>query len=242
MSKDHLLDYSIRRRIYDSQYWKQYCFGLNLVSFIDRSQLITAVGGVYGIPFRRPTHFLCLFLKLLELNPSNDVVEMFLNTKSWQMKYLQLLTALFIRFTWTKDPDKLYNNLELLLSRYNKFAVATDDGYIIKYFDEIIYDFLNEKTWYGINLPPIPPRSLCKLPERYSELSILREKIRIEEFARLGMNENGELINENTENHKSKKLIFKKKKNKVKHIDDKEKEEIDEENRIRASLGLKLLQ
>jgi len=91
VAPQHLIDTALRHKIFRSVFFNQYCFGVNLVTFVDRSQLLKGVGGVYGL-FQQPCNFICLFLKLLELEPSEVVIQTFLNTKTWQMKYLRVLS------------------------------------------------------------------------------------------------------------------------------------------------------
>ena len=87
MAPQHLVDTTTRHKIYNSVYWQQYCFGLNLVTLVDRAQHLTCVGGLFGV-MKQPCNFYCLFLKLLELEPSERVIESFLSTRTWQMKHL----------------------------------------------------------------------------------------------------------------------------------------------------------
>ena len=227
----HLIDPKTRHKIYNSVYWLQYCFGVNLVVFVDRAQMIKGVGGLYG-HLKQPCEFLCLFLKLLELEPSRDIILYFLNTKCWQMKHLRLLAALYVRFTF--PPEDVYRFLEPLLLQYNQVAILRDDAFQITHFDEIIHSFLHDEFWCGVSLPPLTPR--VGLPPRLSPLRHLSDGLRAEVFAEMGMAPDGQLLEELEEKKKLKlkgKLKFKSKKStkkkKVEVVD-----EIAEENRIRA--------
>lgn len=46
------------------------------------------VGGMYGEP-QKPTHFICLILKMLQIQPDKDIVVEFI--KNDDFKYLRLL-------------------------------------------------------------------------------------------------------------------------------------------------------
>ncbi|KAH0801649.1 PRP38 family protein [Histomonas meleagridis] len=234
----HLLDPKTRHKIYNSVYWLQYCFGVNLVVFVDRAQMIKGVGGLYG-HLKLPCEFLCLFLKLLELEPSRDIILYFLNTRCWQMKHLRLLAALYVRFTF--PPEEVYIVLEPLLMQYNQVAILRDDEFQITHFDEIIHSFIHDEFWCGVSLPPLTPR--VGLPPRHSPLNHLNEALREEVFFFFLMAPDGQLFEEIEEKKKLKlkgKLKFKSKK---KHKKEKPVivDEIAEENRIRALLGLKPL-
>ena len=261
VAPQYLIDTATRRSIYQSNYWNQYCFGVNLVTFVDRAQNLNGVGGVYGM-FKEPCNFLCLFLKLLELEPSKAVIHAFLNTRPWQMKHLRLLAALYVRFVF--PPEEVYIILEDLMAQYNKVAVLREDGYHIEHFDEVIYSFLNDKFWCGITFPPLTPR--VGLPPRKTPLAHMEEDLRIQEFDSFGLTPNGEL-KEVAEKQKIKetktgKLKFKvkkpvhnskiKKENQTESVEKEQETEetphdidlddVDEQNRIRAMLGIPLLE
>ncbi|KAK8871089.1 Pre-mRNA-splicing factor 38A [Tritrichomonas musculus] len=248
MAPQHLLDPKTRHKIYESVFWLQYCFGVNLVTLVDRAQLLQGVGGLYG-QLKAPCNFLCLFLKLLELEPSEEVIRQMLNTKSWQMKNLRLLAALYVRFTY--PCEQVYLILEPLLQQYNKVAILKNDGWEITYFDVVIQSFIKEDFWCGVSFPPLTPR--VGIPPRLSPLSHLLDKIHDEVYEELGMDPSGELFEVLQEKQKLKirGLIFKnktkgkkkKKKSKSKAGEQEQNQvnEIEEENKLRAMLGLPLL-
>ena len=127
--------------------------------------------------------------------------------------------------------------------QYNQVAILRNDGYEITHFDEIINDFINEKFWCGVSLPPLTPR--VGLPPRISSLSYQGEALRAEVFREMGMNPDGELLEEIEEKKKlklkGKLFIKKKKKNGKKKEEQNNINEIEEENKLRAMLGLKPL-
>ena len=125
------------------------------------------------------------------------------------------------------------------MKQYNKVAVLREDGYKVEHFDEVVYSFLNERIWCGITFPPLTPRQ--GLPQRTTPLAHLEDDIRVEEYKKLGLTPEGELIKE--EKEKSKGLQFKITKIKKKKRIEKETDGVDleEENRIRAALGIPLL-
>ena len=96
----HLVEKIIRERIYDSIYWKEDCFGLTgkplgsggwrdcsgrslthcvciccffiAATLMDRAVELTCIGGEFGS--HEPTPFLCLLLKMLQLQPEKEIV------------------------------------------------------------------------------------------------------------------------------------------------------------------------
>ncbi|KAI9613202.1 hypothetical protein KEM48_003897 [Puccinia striiformis f. sp. tritici PST-130] len=63
-----LIDKVLRSRIYDSEYWKESCFGLTAETIIDKTVFdLNYLGSTFTANLR-PTPFICLLLKLLQLN------------------------------------------------------------------------------------------------------------------------------------------------------------------------------
>ncbi|KAF2686291.1 PRP38-domain-containing protein [Lentithecium fluviatile CBS 122367] len=73
-----LFEKGVRERITDSYYWKEQCFGLNAATLCDRAAELKFIGGTTGI-MGKPTPFLCLAFKLLQLVPEKDIILEFLN-------------------------------------------------------------------------------------------------------------------------------------------------------------------
>lgn len=67
-----LVETVIRNRIYESNYWKEHCFALTAESLIDKAIELRTIGGVYGN--QRPTEFICLLLKLLQIQPEKEIL------------------------------------------------------------------------------------------------------------------------------------------------------------------------
>lgn len=67
-----LMEKAVRDRITESYYWKEQCFGLNAATLCDRAVELTFIGGTYGQ--QKPTPFLCLAFKLLQLTPEREIV------------------------------------------------------------------------------------------------------------------------------------------------------------------------
>lgn len=84
-----LVEKVIRTRIWESEYWKEQCFALTgkiylsdssfytnislaAESLIDKAIELNTIGGVYGN--QRPTHFISLLLKLLQIQPEKEIL------------------------------------------------------------------------------------------------------------------------------------------------------------------------
>jgi len=72
------IEKGVRERITESYYWKEQCFGLNAATLCDRAAELKFIGGTTGIT-GKPTPFLCLAFKLLQLVPEKAIILEYLN-------------------------------------------------------------------------------------------------------------------------------------------------------------------
>lgn len=68
----NLIEKIVRTRVQDSVYWKESCFGLSAETLVDKAVELVGIGGQYGN--QKPTEFLCLALRLLQLRPDFDII------------------------------------------------------------------------------------------------------------------------------------------------------------------------
>ncbi|KAJ2937053.1 hypothetical protein H1R20_g47, partial [Candolleomyces eurysporus] len=104
-------------RIYESTYWKEHCFALTAETIIDKALELKYIGGVYGN--QRPTEFLCLLLKLLQIQPEKEILVEYLRAE--EFKYLRALASLYIRMTF--GAVEVYELLEPLLKDFRKLRL-----------------------------------------------------------------------------------------------------------------------
>lgn len=78
----------LRMKIYDSTYWKEHCFALTAEAVVDKAVDIKSLGGTYG-GARKPSKFVCLLLKLLQLQPDKDIIIEFIKNEDY--KYVRIL-------------------------------------------------------------------------------------------------------------------------------------------------------
>ncbi|KAG9664317.1 PRP38-domain-containing protein, partial [Aureobasidium melanogenum] len=149
-----LFEKAVRDRIVDSYYWKEQCFGLNAATLCDRAVDLTFIGGTYGIG-QKPTPFLCLAFKLLQITPEKEIILHYLQQEDW--KYLRALAAFYIRLTW--EPKDIYQTLEAYLSDYRKLKRRTRDAYTLSYVDQFIDDLLTKDRVCATSLWKMPSRT-----------------------------------------------------------------------------------
>jgi len=169
----HLLEKAVRDRIVDSYYWKEQCFSLNEATLCDRAAAMTFIGGTYGQ--QKPTPFLCLALKLLQLMPERAIVLEYLH--QGEFKYLTALAAFYVRLTF--EPREVYGTLEPLLGDWRKLRRRTrEGGYALTYVDQFVDDLLIKERVCGTSLRKLPVRTLLEdLGQLEARVSPLGEEV-----------------------------------------------------------------
>ncbi|PRW20472.1 chloroplastic isoform X1 [Chlorella sorokiniana] len=169
----NLIEYISRQKIYDSVYWKQECFGLSAERLVDKAVELKEVGGMYGEP-AKPTHFIALILKMLQIQPSKDVVVEFI--KNDDFKYLRLLGAFYLRLVGR--PLDVYQYLEPLYNDYRKVRVRELMGkQELGHVDELIDAMLTKDRLFTIALPRLPARlTLERAGQLEPRVSVLDEE------------------------------------------------------------------
>ena len=173
----HLLDKPVLDRVVDSYYWKEQCFAINEETLCDRAVDMTYFGGTYGQ--QKPTPFICLCLKLLQLMPERDIILEYLHQT--EFKYLTALAAFYVRLTFEPAED-VYTTLEPLLGDYRKLRRRTrDGGYSLTYIDQFVDDLLTKDRVCATILPRLAQRTQLeddgKLEERESPLGAELDEI-----------------------------------------------------------------
>jgi pre-mRNA-splicing factor 38A len=153
----HLVERIVRGRVLESQYWQQHCFALNAEGLVDKACELEAIGGVCS-ENNKPTPFLCLTLKMLQVLPEPAIVlELLLNG---EFKYARALAAFHLRLTG--NPAEIYAMLEPLLGDYSKLRVQTRVGWELVCMDEFVHQLLHESHACEIALPRIPARKVLE--------------------------------------------------------------------------------
>ncbi|KAK2145922.1 hypothetical protein LSH36_647g01007 [Paralvinella palmiformis] len=154
----YLIEKITRTRIYESKYWKEQCFALTAELVVDRAMELRYVGGVYGGNVK-PTPFLCLLLKMLQIQPEKDIVIYFITQQDY--KYTRALGAIYLRLTGSSMD--CYKYLEPLLLDYRKIRVMDKDGaFQLSHMDEFIDGLLHEERMCDIILPRIQKRQVLE--------------------------------------------------------------------------------
>jgi len=154
----YLVEKIIRSRIYDCKYWKEECFALTAELLVDKAMELRYVGGVYSGNIK-PSPFLCLTLKMLQIQPEKDIVIEFI--KNEDFKYVRALGAFYLRLIGTSMD--CYKYLEPLLNDYRKIRMQGRDGkFALSHMDEFIDDLLREERVNDVILPRIQKRHILE--------------------------------------------------------------------------------
>ncbi|KAK3954375.1 PRP38 family-domain-containing protein [Pseudoneurospora amorphoporcata] len=137
-----IMEKAVRERIIDSYFYKEQCFGVNEADIVDRVvEHVDFIGGVAGT-VQKPTPFLCLAFKLLQLAPSDDILNEYLQFGGEKFKYLRALALFYIRLT-RKDQD-VYKTLEPFLEDRRKLRRKGRNGTSLTYMDVFVDDLLTK--------------------------------------------------------------------------------------------------
>ena len=164
-----LIEKITRLKIYECDFWKQHCFGLNEETILEKAVDIKYIGGTFG-HLGRPTNFLCLVQKLLQLQPDMEIIKEYIEQTDF--KYLTALAVFYMRMVG-KATD-VYTALEPLRTDYRKLRVRKLQGWAILHMDELVDKLLTENLVLDLALPRLPVRSMLvqqrRLPPYISPL------------------------------------------------------------------------
>lgn len=154
----YLIEKIIRTRIYDSKYWKEECFALTAELMVDKAMELRYIGGIYGGNVK-PTPFLSLTLKMLQIQPDKDIVVEFI--KNEDFKYVRALGAFYMRLVGT--PIECYKYLEPLYNDYRKIRYQNKEGnFELLYMDDLIDHLLRDERYCDVILPRLQKRQVLE--------------------------------------------------------------------------------
>ncbi|KAI6251253.1 Pre-mRNA-splicing factor [Erysiphe necator] len=155
-----IMEKPVRERIVDCYFWKDQCFAVNEADVVNRVvQSVNFIGGTYG-DSQRPSPFLCLAFKLLQLSPSDEILQEYLQYGGEKFKYLRALALFYIRLT--RQPKNIYEILEPYLSDYRKLRKRSRIGTSLTYMDVFVDDLLTKDRVCGTTLWKIPKRTVLE--------------------------------------------------------------------------------
>lgn len=168
----YLVEKIIRTRIYDCRYWKEECFALTAELLVDKAMELKSIGGVFG-GNGKPSSFLCLILKMLQIQPEKEIIIEFIRNEDF--KYVRALGAFYMRLTGASVD--VYKYLEPLYIDYRKMKRMNKNAkYELIHMDEFIDELLNSDRVCDVALPRLQKRhvleELNEIEPRISPLDV----------------------------------------------------------------------
>ncbi|KAH3665985.1 hypothetical protein OGAPHI_004174 [Ogataea philodendri] len=180
-----LIEKILRERILDSQYWKRECQHADLLVVLDRAVEVDQIGTYANSGRTLPTPFICLLLRLLQIQPSTEIIDHLLVQPDFV--YLSALAALYIRITSTSV--EVYQKLEPLLADYRELQILESQTAKTTYLDEYVDGLLQGNKFCDMILPRLVDRLVLEdqdlLEPRHSVLEEEYDKLTEEERAAL---------------------------------------------------------
>ncbi|KAI5925822.1 PRP38 family-domain-containing protein [Camillea tinctor] len=155
-----IMEKAVRERIVDSYFWKEQCFGVNEADVVDRVvDHVSFIGGTHGVS-QKPTPFLCLAFKLLQLAPGDDVLAEYLSFGGDKFKYLRALACFYVRLT--RRAEDVYRTLEPFLEDKRKLRRKGRAGTSLTFVDQFVDDLLTKDRVCATSLWQMPKRELLE--------------------------------------------------------------------------------
>ncbi|KAI1122418.1 PRP38 family-domain-containing protein [Nemania abortiva] len=155
-----IMEKAVRERIVDSYFWKEQCFGVNEADIVDRVVAhVSFIGGTYG-DAQKPSPFLCLAFKLLQLAPDDDVIDAYLAHGGEKFKYLRALACFYVRLT--RKAERVFEILEPFLSDKRKLRRRGRAGAKLTFVDEFVDELLTKDRVCATSLWQMPKREILE--------------------------------------------------------------------------------
>ena len=155
-----ILEKAVRERIVDSYFYKEQCFGVNEADVVDRVVAhVDFIGGTYGST-QKPSPFLCLAFKLLQLAPGDAVLREYLGYGGEKFKYLRALALFYVRLTRTAKD--VYMTLEPYLEDGRKLRRRGRAGTSLTFVDVFVDDLLTKERVCATSLWKMPKRDVLE--------------------------------------------------------------------------------
>ncbi|KAI1779116.1 PRP38 family-domain-containing protein [Hypoxylon cercidicola] len=155
-----IMEKAVRERIVDSYFWKEQCFGVNEADVVDRVvDHVSFVGGTYGST-QKPTPFLCLAFKLLQLAPDDAVLAEYLGYGGDRFKYLRALACFYVRLT--RRAENVHKLLEPFLEDRRKLRRKGRAGTSLTFVDQFVDDLLTKDRVCATSLWQMPKREILE--------------------------------------------------------------------------------
>ena len=151
-----LIEKIIRERIYESPFYRSNCDTLDFDALHKVATTLNYIGGTFANT--KPVPFICILLKLLQIQPSPEDVDKLIHDPN---KYVAALGLFYVRLV--RDAKTCYSMIEAFLSDYRRLRHRQLDGtFTLMHFDEFADNLLRLDRFCGIILPRITKRKVLE--------------------------------------------------------------------------------
>ncbi|TGJ87951.1 hypothetical protein E0Z10_g864 [Xylaria hypoxylon] len=155
-----IMEKAVRERIIDSYFWKEQCFGVNEADIVDRVvDHVSFIAGTYG-DNQKPSPFLCLAFKLLQLGPGDAVLREYLSYGGDRFKYLRALAVFYVRLT--RKAEHVFKTLEPFLEDRRKLRRRGRAGAKVTFVDDFVDELLTKDRVCATSLWQMPKREILE--------------------------------------------------------------------------------
>lgn len=117
------------------------------------------MAGTYG-DSQRPSPFLCLAFKLLQLGPGDDILKEYLGYGGEKFKYLRALACFYVRLT--RPAKEVYETLEPFLEDARKLRRRGRQGTSLTFMDQFVDELLTKERVCATSLWKMPKREVLE--------------------------------------------------------------------------------
>ena len=156
-----IMEKAVKDRIVESYFYKEQCFALNEADIVDRVvEHVRFIGGTSGVA-QKPSPFLCLAFKLLELAPSDEILAEYLAFGGDHFKYLRALACFYVRLT--RPAKEVFQFLEPFLADRRKLRRKAREGRTrLMYVDAFVDELLTQDRVCATSLWKMPSREVLE--------------------------------------------------------------------------------
>lgn len=167
INKSNLIEPIIRHRIQDSLFYKQYLYLSNEATILPIIiEHVHYIGGTDSS--NRPSTFISCLFRLLELEPSKEIIKTYLTQLDFnEFKYLTALTLIYIRLTY--PSQEVYSIFDQYFQDFRKLRIKLKTPvfdsqklpihYKITFIDEWVDTLLVNERVIDLMLPRLIPRT-----------------------------------------------------------------------------------
>lgn len=168
LHKSHLIEPIIRHRIQDSIFYKQHLYLTNEATILPViTESVHYIAGTDSVG--RPSPYLCCLLRLLELEPSQEILDAYITQLGYnEFKYLTALILHYVRLVF--PSGYVYNQFDAYYEDYRKLRIKLKSPefdsnsmpihYKLTYMDQWVDELVTQERVVDIILPRLVPRQL----------------------------------------------------------------------------------